>query len=162
MRFMRYLHKNEYGVHMLWITKITAKQHIYGCYLGQNAHGRVTGNFLLTSENVRAFHLQDLWFKADIETRLSSDVKASSALVYYICFYCTSGTWEGALVLIDQALCYSDNKICLISCIQPYFTVRSHDIQYTVSDIGKCLRSGASYFSDWNRCVQSSANSCVF
>ena len=63
--------------------------------------GDVCGLFRFTSESVRALGLQDGWFEADIEKILSSDVSAKSVMVYFVCGYCTSGTSENVLRLIN-------------------------------------------------------------
>ena len=52
----------------------------------------------------------------------SSDVSASAVLVYSVCGYCPSETWEHVLALIHQVIYCTDIGKCLITCFQVFCT----------------------------------------
>ena len=93
---------------------------------------------------------------------MSSVVSAISVMVYSVCGYCSFGTSGNVFTLRHQILCPSDIGMCLTTCIPPYFSLQSHDVQYEHSDIAKCLRSSASCSSERNRYVLSCVYSYVF
>ena len=64
------------------------------------------------------------------ENVFSSDLSASSALVYYVCGSCPSGTSENVLRLMHQVIYCTDIGECLIMCNQVYFALQFMKIQY--------------------------------
>ena len=94
----------------------------------------------------------------------SPDVSANSMLVYSACGYCSSVTSKYVLALKHQVIYKTDIGKCLLTCIQIFSILQLYVcfISIEVSDIGKCLRSGAGCSPDRNRCMLSSVNSCAF
>ena len=89
------------------------------------------------------------------ETVGSSDVLASSVMVYYACGRCLkANTSSYSLFRLRKLFDYMySNKNCIVDLW--WFSIK-------LSDIGKWLRFGAGCSSGWNWCVLSSVCSCVF
>ena len=100
--------------------------------------------------------------KQTLENICSLDVSASSVLVYSVCGFRPPGTSENVLGLINQVIYNTKIAKFLITFFQVYCIVALWWFSITLTDIVKCLRSGASCSSDRNRYVFSSKCSCVF